>query len=195
MKKAFRILEWLFSGIFLLATLGLFKEQPLGAFFMGVAATLLFPPLRAWARGAIIESSAKSQKTTRKREKTVAKDRSEPLFLPTDEFVYLVSNNSFERGIFKIGMTKNSAQERINQINSATGVPEPFRIDVLIATSNARRLEATLHTEFSSKRLSNNREFFKLEQTDVVWIVNSHRTVYTNFNHLAEKHGFSINPN
>ena len=78
------------------------------------------------------------------------------------------------------------------EINSATGVPQPFRFDLLFSTEDARRLERRLHKEYASQRVRDNREIFTLNQSDLVWLIEHHNTLFVNYDHLITKHRYDL---
>jgi hypothetical protein len=75
-------------------------------------------------------------------------------------YVYILSNPSI-RGI-KIGLTERHVIERIKELNRATGVPTPFKIEYYTDTQDCYALERAMHKYYSEKRINNKREFFKL---------------------------------
>lgn len=75
-------------------------------------------------------------------------------------YVYILSNPSI-KGI-KIGLTERKVEERIKELNRATGVPTAFKIEYQVATPDCYRLERAMHKHYSKKRINNRREFFKL---------------------------------
>ena len=75
-------------------------------------------------------------------------------------YVYILSNPSI-RGI-KIGLTERHVVERIKELNRATGVPTPFKIEYYTDTRDCYALERAMHKYYSDKRINNKREFFKL---------------------------------
>lgn len=75
-------------------------------------------------------------------------------------YVYILSNPSI-RGI-KIGLTERHVVERIKELNRATGVPTPFKIEYYTDTKDCYALERAMHKYYSDKRINNKREFFKL---------------------------------
>ena len=175
---------------------------------MFLSVFLLFTAYFLWPRRNISKDDFGSRDTYKAVHSSVNKDgekyikqkkwrnifehRKISVFEPEHDFVYVISNDAFEGGIFKIGMTTQLPKDRVKQINSATGVPQPFLIDILISTQNAKRLESALHSHFSDKRVSNNREFFNLARKDIIWIVNNHNTIYTNYEHLNLKHSYDL---
>ena len=56
------------------------------------------------------------------------------------EYVYCMSNKSFNRDLVKIGWTKNEPKKRAQQLYT-TGVPNPFTIEFIIKTPDGRSLD------------------------------------------------------
>jgi hypothetical protein len=66
-------------------------------------------------------------------------------------------------GLVKIGSTDRPLDERIAELSGTTGVPTPFTIEYSIATNDYIRLEHGLHTALNKYRVSESREFFRVE--------------------------------
>lgn len=85
---------------------------------------------------------------------------------PGVEFVYVISNQSYRPGMFKIGLTTKDVNSRKSQLYT-TGVPQPFDTCMVIETSNCKALEKALHETFRTKRVNNRREWFLLTADDI----------------------------
>jgi len=81
-------------------------------------------------------------------------------------FVYIISNPSFRRNIYKIGMTERTVLERIKELFT-TGVPTPFEIEHKIPHFDPDALETHLHNRFKKYRIHKRREFFKVSLRDI----------------------------
>jgi hypothetical protein len=79
-----------------------------------------------------------------------------------DEWVYILSN-PLQPGIYKIGYTKNSPEERAKQISAATGVALPYEVAWAFACFNAERLESAAHVVLAEYRVNSQREFFAID--------------------------------
>jgi hypothetical protein len=75
-------------------------------------------------------------------------------------FVYILTNESMP-GIVKIGMTSRNPEVRLREINSATGVL-PFELEAVIASRNAKWTERAVHERLAGRRVTENREFFRI---------------------------------
>ena len=65
-------------------------------------------------------------------------------------------------GIVKIGYTIKTASERSNDLYT-TGVPTPFIVEVEKYVNNPKEVEQKIHMFLSSKRISETREFFRVD--------------------------------
>ena len=78
------------------------------------------------------------------------------------ETVYILSTREHPKYI-KIGFTTRSVEERVNEINSSTGVIVPFGVRGIFNVENAQDLETKIHNELSEFRIRKDREFFDME--------------------------------
>lgn len=78
-------------------------------------------------------------------------------------YIYLLINESMPN-VVKVGYTDRSVEERAIELYS-TGVPTPFIIFAhwKVSGDKVQTIEADLHRELLRYRISNNREFFKIE--------------------------------
>ena len=87
------------------------------------------------------------------------------------EYVYCMTNKSFNSDLVKIGWTKNDPNKRAQQLYT-TGVPSPFTIEFVIKTQDGRALETRIHSYLSHCRVNNSREFFNINVQDLRNILN-----------------------
>jgi hypothetical protein len=73
--------------------------------------------------------------------------------------IYVLQNTSVP-GVFKIGFTERSVAERLNEINSATGVITPWQIRDFWFTQNPYAAEQEIHERLKDFRVEDNREGF-----------------------------------
>lgn len=78
------------------------------------------------------------------------------------EYVYCMTNKSFDSNLLKVGWTTNNPNKRAQQLYT-TGVPTPFHIEFIIKSRDGRSLESRIHSFLSSYRENNSREFFRIE--------------------------------
>jgi len=86
--------------------------------------------------------------------------------------VYIISNiGSFDRDVFKIGLTRRSdPQERIDELGDAS-VPFEFDVHGIIESDDAPELESKLHSRFMAMRvnkLNARREFFRVSLKEIM---------------------------
>jgi hypothetical protein len=73
-------------------------------------------------------------------------------YRPVLGFVYLLSNPLMP-DVVKIGSTTRLVEDRVQELNSATGVPAPFKIEAYFATSRPPEGEAAIHKALSHVRV------------------------------------------
>jgi S-DNA-T family DNA segregation ATPase FtsK/SpoIIIE len=88
------------------------------------------------------------------------------------EYIYVLENPSMP-GLVKIGRTDRSVSERVNELSSHTGVPTGFTVVKEYTVTNSTEAERIIHERLSAYRVSDNREFFKLEAEDATDIIES----------------------
>lgn len=76
-------------------------------------------------------------------------------------YIYILSNQAMP-SLLKIGFTLRSVLERVNELNSATGVPKPFEIEYYCLTAEVEDVEKEIHSVFATNRIDG-KEFFKIE--------------------------------
>ncbi|MCY3019685.1 MAG: DUF4041 domain-containing protein [Planctomycetota bacterium] len=90
--------------------------------------------------------------------------------------IYIISNvGSFGEGVFKIGFTRRTAKERVDELNSAS-VPFEFDIHAEITTDKASDLESKLHQQFLAMRMNKinlRKEFFRVTLDDIRRVVDN----------------------
>jgi len=84
------------------------------------------------------------------------------------EWVYCMSNTSMP-GIYKIGMTKRSPEERLKEANVSDTFkpPTPYEILYSVQTTDGIEKEKLIHSILKDYRVVNNREFFKVEKEKI----------------------------
>lgn len=86
-------------------------------------------------------------------------------------FVYCMANESMP-GMYKIGFTRASPYERAIQLSKGTGVPSPYIVLFYADVPNPAHYELMIHDAMADKRVSGNREFFK------VYVKEIHHWIY-----------------
>lgn len=77
-------------------------------------------------------------------------------------FIYILRNPTMEADIFKIGLTRNTVDERAKQL-SKTSVPDKFYKSQEWNVKDCVRAEKEIHTELNDFRIDPRREFFKVQ--------------------------------
>jgi hypothetical protein len=84
--------------------------------------------------------------------------------------IYIISNvGSFGEGVYKIGLTRRLAEERVYELSGAS-VPFGFDIHAVIETDNAPALEYKLQKQFLGMRINKinlRKEFFRVSLDDI----------------------------
>ena len=88
------------------------------------------------------------------------------------EFIYILEN-ALMPGLVKIGRTERSVSERVGELSSHTGVPISFTVVKEYEVENSVGAEKMIHERLSNFRVSDNREFFKMEADDAMDIIES----------------------
>lgn len=79
--------------------------------------------------------------------------------------IYILSTRE-SKDILKIGYTNRSVEERVREINSATGVLIPYGVRAMWIVKSAREVEAELHNLLAPFRVRQDREFFQMDYLD-----------------------------
>lgn len=88
-------------------------------------------------------------------------------------FIYILSTRS-QPQILKIGMTKRTVEERVKEINSATGVMIPYGIRAAWQVDDAPEVEREIHILLNEYRIRIDREFFELEFNKAFRLINDY---------------------
>jgi len=77
------------------------------------------------------------------------------------EYVYILTNPSYDNDLFKIGMTTRSPFVRAKELSRDTGVPTDFIVAYTKEVIDAREAERKIH--YILRDYSYNKEFFKID--------------------------------
>jgi hypothetical protein len=75
-------------------------------------------------------------------------------------FVYFLSNPSIPNYL-KIGCTRRDIESRVNELNSPTSVPTPFKIEMYFSSTDHYGVEKSIHQVLDSYRAPG-KEFFNI---------------------------------
>ena len=78
------------------------------------------------------------------------------------EQIYILSTRE-QPHMLKIGFTTRSVLDRVNEINSATGVVIPYGVRAVWSVRDARDIEAKIHKSLADYRVRSDREFFYMD--------------------------------
>jgi hypothetical protein len=81
---------------------------------------------------------------------------------PGAGWLYILSTREF-KDLLKIGMTMRSVEERVREINTATGVAIPFGVRRCWRVIDPSRAERLVHNALADYRIRKDREFFRLD--------------------------------
>jgi len=81
-------------------------------------------------------------------------------------YLYILSNSSIP-GLLKIGLTTRPVEDRVAELNSATGVPAPFTIEAYFESSDPQAHETAVHMRLAAARMPG-KEFFRLSLDQAV---------------------------
>lgn len=106
--------------------------------------------------------------------------------------IYVLVNPSIP-GLVKVGKTSRDVEDRIKELSSATGVPSEFLLIYEQYFSNVDKAELIIHTILENKgfRHASNREFFTMDPSEIIKIVNKTHEELNN----SDKNEYSNNKN
>ena len=84
-------------------------------------------------------------------------------------FVYVLTNDVY-KNICKIGMTTNSPDKRLKQINNA-GVVEDWQLSYYIRTGRPYDFEQSIHLKLADIRNRADREFFNISVQEAIRVI------------------------
>ncbi|MDA9975999.1 GIY-YIG nuclease family protein [Alphaproteobacteria bacterium] len=77
--------------------------------------------------------------------------------------VYVIHNILHPSDLFKVGLTTNSVEERIKELNSETSNPGKFKVCAYFPVSDVYEAEKVCHQRLDELGLRSNKEFFSGE--------------------------------
>jgi hypothetical protein len=87
-------------------------------------------------------------------------------------YIYILENDTMP-GLYKIGYTKNTPEQRASQISRSTGVPSPFKVAFATKCHNGEEMEYEVHKELANYRINNQREFFSCTLEEAKQAINT----------------------
>lgn len=117
--------------------------------------------------------------------------------MPVMGWVYCLSNPSFPH-LVKVGFTTRTVEERLNELNSSTSIPTPFKLEFKFNSANPMEDEATAHKCLDEHRQSDRREFFALSASEAFDMLSkvlpNAKVIYQRFMPKALINEFSASP-
>ena len=109
-------------------------------------------------------------------------------------FVYVISNPSLGRNIYKIGVTKRPIEDRLSELSSAS-VPFLFKPHCVIFSDDCYKLESELHNYFTKYRVNKinmRKEYFKLPLEEIEHVIKSKYDANAIFDYNACDENFKL---
>lgn len=85
-------------------------------------------------------------------------------------FIYILRNPIMDKNIFKIGLTRNEVDERVNQL-SKTSVPDKFYKSQEWNVKDCVMAEKEIHKRLNDYRVDPRREFFKIDYDKAIKVI------------------------
>jgi hypothetical protein len=85
-------------------------------------------------------------------------------------YIYILSTRSNPL-MLKIGYTERTVEQRVKEINTATGLVEPYGVRAVWAVPGAPRVEKIVHDALAEFRVRVDREFFEISYGTALRIV------------------------
>lgn len=87
-------------------------------------------------------------------------------------YIYVMMNPSMQ-GVIKIGLTRRTPEERLEELSKATGVPTPFILVYKEYFSDCVKAEKIIHSllEDRGQKVSSNREFFNTDIPSAIKLI------------------------
>jgi hypothetical protein len=87
-------------------------------------------------------------------------------FSVVNGFIYVLSNTAIP-GLLKIGCTQRAVEDRVKELNAATGVPAPFSVEAYFPAQDPEADERIVHEALAHCRLLD-KEFFTIKVADAI---------------------------
>jgi hypothetical protein len=81
---------------------------------------------------------------------------------PGISYLYVLSTREQPR-MLKVGFTERNVEDRVNEINRATGVVIPYGVRAAWVVRNGHAVETAVHALLDQYRVRKDREFFQLD--------------------------------
>ena len=126
-------------------------------------------PKKIFLKSSITAAKEKLDLIKSRNEETLKEPFKEKVQIQDNDngFVYIMRNPSMKENIFKIGCTRKSPTDRAEDLSDSTGVAEKFEVVEFWKCKNfkaAHSAEQEILASLDRYRISNNREFFKIDK-------------------------------
>lgn len=85
-------------------------------------------------------------------------------------WIYVMSNESMP-GLFRIGYTTSTPEEKATQISKSKGVPSPFKVEYSYKCHEGEFFEYEIHKTLDSYRVTDDREFFQVSLEEIKKVI------------------------
>jgi hypothetical protein len=92
--------------------------------------------------------------------------------------VYVLGNDGYGKNTYKIGYTKKHPEHRAKQLSRGTGIIYPFKVKYVFRCHDGEFLEREVHKALKDYRLSNDREFFRVDFSLIKEVIEELGTKY-----------------
>jgi hypothetical protein len=90
---------------------------------------------------------------------------------PDPGVIYVQRSPAHEIDVYKVGLTRRSAEVRAAELSSATGVPLPFGILAKWDVGDCGQAEKEIHERLAAYRINPRREFFRVELAIICQVI------------------------
>lgn len=103
--------------------------------------------------------------------RVVAQGRATPPTGKNPGFLYVMRSPAHPKEVFKVGLTRRSADERAAELSSTSGQPDKLFVMQEWPTGDCVLAERMVHERLASRRLTGSREFFRAEYREIFQII------------------------
>jgi hypothetical protein len=93
------------------------------------------------------------------------------------EWVYVLAHPT-DPDLYKIGYTSKDPKQRLNEINSQTGVVGEYRLIYMYKTINGYQLEHAVHSYFKDVRIHPRKEHFQINRKKIIQVIQQLGVLY-----------------
>jgi hypothetical protein len=87
---------------------------------------------------------------------------------PDPGILYVIRSGAHEIDVYKIGLTRRSADVRAAELGTATGVPLPFGVLASWKVGDCGAVEREVHLMLATRRINPRREFFRASLKEII---------------------------